>query len=109
MEKYKRIKDCPPSADNEVRVNRDTPTNNYVRYVMIQFMECNAQKVHLIAMGEATHKLITIAEIVKYRVPGLNQINDISTQVFKDKYLPLEEGLDELVFTRKCPRMIVTL
>ena len=60
----------PP--DNEVRVNRDTPTNNYVRYVMTQFNECGAKKVFLIAMGEAIFKIITIAEIVKHRVPGLN-------------------------------------
>ena len=73
MEKYKRIKQkTVPTPDNEVRVNRDTPTNNYVRYVMTQFMECGATQVHLVAMGEATYKLITIAEIVKERVPGLN-------------------------------------
>ena len=76
---------------------------------MTQFNECGAKKVYLIAMGEAIYKVITIAEIVKYRVPGLHQINDISCRVFKDEYMPLEEGLDKLVFTRKVACFQITL
>ena len=73
MEKYKRVKPnlmSPP--DNEVRVNRNTHNNNYVRYVITQFKECAAKKVHIVAMGEAIYKVITIAELVKDRVPGLH-------------------------------------
>ena len=110
MEKYKRIKKEQIAApDNLVRVNRDTPTNNYVRYVMTQFNECGAKKVHIIAMGEAIFKIITIVELVKFRVPGLHQINDISHTEFKDHYVPLEEGLDNLVFTRKVATFSITL
>ena len=65
----------PPS--NEVRINSHTHVNNYVRYVMTQFNESGAKKVFLVAMGEAIYKVITIAEIVKYRVPELYQINEI--------------------------------
>ena len=55
-----------------MRVNRDTPTNNYVRYVITQFKECGAKKVHIVAMGEACFKIITIAELVKARVKGIH-------------------------------------
>ena len=65
--------------------------------------------MHIIAMGEAIHKIITIAEIVKYRVYGLDQINEIFCTEFKDEYLPLEQGLDKLIFTRKVPCFKITL
>ena len=48
-------------------------------------------------MGEATYKIITIAEIVKFRIKGLHQINDIFCREFKDEYLPREEGLDKFI------------
>mgnify|MGYP000079233370 CR=1 FL=1 len=60
-------------------------------------------------MGEATYKIITIAEIVKFRIKGLHQINDIFCREFKDEYLPREEGLDKLVFTRKVACFQITL
>ena len=60
-------------------------------------------------MGEAIYKIITIAELVKYRVPGLHQINDISHTEFKDHYVPLEEGLDNLVFSRKVATFSIIL
>jgi len=109
MEKYRRAKLNQAPPHNEVRVNRDTPTNNYVRYVMTQFKECGAEKVHIVAMGEAIYKIITIAELVRYRVPGLHQINDINCREFKDEYLPNEEGLDKLVFRRKVACFKITL
>ena len=73
MEKYQRAKNPQNHhPDNEVRVNRDTNTNNYVRYVITQFNECGAKKVSIIAMGEAIYKIITIAELVRYRVKDLH-------------------------------------
>mmetsp|Transcript_14102 Transcript_14102/g.23950 ORF Transcript_14102/g.23950 Transcript_14102/m.23950 type:complete len:121 (+) Transcript_14102:146-508(+) len=60
-------------------------------------------------MGEAIYKVITIAEIVKYRVPGLHQINEISRHEFRDTYYPLEEGLDKLVFKRRVATLTITL
>jgi DNA-binding protein Alba len=109
MEKYKRVKQNIIPADNEVRVNRDTPTNNYVKYVMTQFNECGAKKVSIVAMGDAIYKVITIAELVRYRVKQLHQINEISQMEFRDEYLPLEEGLDKLVFKRKVACLSITL
>ena len=52
-------------------------------------------------MGEAIYKIITIAELVRLRVKGLHQVNDIFCREFIDEYEPLEEGLDHLKFKRK--------
>jgi hypothetical protein len=60
-------------------------------------------------MGDAISKITTIAEIIKYRVKGLHQVNNIGTQEFQDIYEPLEEGLDQLVFTRKVTTLTILL
>ena len=60
-------------------------------------------------MGDAISKITTIAEIIKTRVKGLYQINDIGTTEFEDIYEPLEEGLDKLVFKRKVTSFTLVL
>jgi DNA-binding protein Alba len=40
---------------------------------MTQFNEKNAESVCIKSMGDAISKIITIAEIVKYRVKGIHQ------------------------------------
>lgn len=110
MEKYQRVeKPRDRAPDNEVRINKNTPLSNYVKYVITQFREKEAKDVTLRSMGDAISKIITIAEIVKYRVMGLYQINNIGTQEFEDVYEPIEEGLDRLVFSRKVTSLTITL
>jgi hypothetical protein len=43
-------------------------------------------------------KIIQIAETIKYRVKGLHQVNNIGTIEIIERYEPLEEGLDILIF-----------
>jgi len=40
------------------------------------------------------NKAVTIAEILKRRVPGLHQITELILKEVKDVFEPLEEGLD---------------
>jgi DNA-binding protein Alba len=51
-------------------------------------------EIFLKAMGRAINKAVTIAEIVKRRVPNLHQITEISSTDITDVWEPLEEGLD---------------
>ncbi len=48
-------------------------------------------------MGRAINKTVTIAEIIKRRIPNLHQITEISSTDITDVYEPLEEGLDTYV------------
>lgn len=73
MEKYHRVdKPREKAPDNEVRINKNTPMNNYVKYVLSQFQEKGAEEVTIKSMGDAITKITTIAEIIKYRVKGLH-------------------------------------
>ena len=71
-EKYRKVRNTPEKApDNEVRITKNKPLRNYVTYVLSQFRERNAVEVTLRSMGNTMDKIISVAEIVKYRVKGL--------------------------------------
>ena len=63
----------------------------------------------LSSLGEAITKSVTIAEIVKHRVKGLHQVNEISTIVIDDEYEPIEEGLDRMKVSRKLTCLQIVL
>jgi ribonuclease P/MRP protein subunit RPP25 len=110
MEKYSRVeKPREKAPDNEVRINKKTPMTNYVKYIISQFKDKNANEVTIKSMGDAISKITTIAEIIKYRVKGLHQVNNIGTQEFEDIYEPIEEGLDKLIFSRKVTSLTILL
>jgi DNA-binding protein len=48
-------------------------------------------------MGRAINKTVTIAEILKRRIPGLHQITEIESTDIIDVWEPLEEGLEPFV------------
>ena len=73
----------------------------FIDQVLEEFNTKNADKVTLSSLGEAITKSVTIAEIVKHRVAGLHQVNEISTIVIDDEYEPLEEGLEKMPVSRK--------
>jgi len=100
-DKYIKVRNTAEKApDNEVRITKRKPLRNYVTYVLSQFRERNATEVTLRSMGETMDKIVSVAEIVKYRVKGLYQVNNIGSQTFEDVYEPKEEGLDTLKFKR---------
>ena len=73
MEKYERVRKAQDRApDNEVRINKKTNLSSYVKYIISQFNEKEANEVVLKSIGDVISKIITIAEIVKHRVKGLS-------------------------------------
>jgi hypothetical protein len=52
---------------------------------------------------------VKLAELIKHRVKGLYQTNDISNIEIVDEYEPLEEGLDLLKFKRNVTMLSITL
>ena len=73
MEKYLRVqKPRDKAPENEVKINKNTPISNYVRYILSLFKEKNAQEVVIKSMGDAITKIISIAEIIKHRIKGIH-------------------------------------
>jgi hypothetical protein len=59
-------------------------------------------------MGRAINKAVTIAEILKRKMP-LHQWNELSSVEMIDVYEPVEEGLDVVTSRRYVSCMTITL
>lgn len=59
-------------------------------------------------MGRAINKAVTIAEIIKRKLP-VHQLNQLSSVEMIDVYMPLEEGLDQVTSRRYVSCMRITL
>lgn len=66
------------------------------------------QHVELKAMGKAINKAVTIAEILKRKMP-LHQITALSSCEIVNVYEPLEEGLDTVVNQHYVSCLTITL
>jgi len=67
-----------------------------------------SEKIVLKAMGRAINKAVTIAEILKRKMP-LHQVNCLTSSEVVDIFEPLEEGLDVVESKRYVSCMTITL
>eukprot|EP01121_Diplochlamys_sp_Union-15-3_P021154 TRINITY_DN846_c0_g1_i2.p1 TRINITY_DN846_c0_g1~~TRINITY_DN846_c0_g1_i2.p1 ORF type:complete len:241 (-),score=47.92 TRINITY_DN846_c0_g1_i2:60-782(-) len=103
MEKYKRVEKQKPQEkieENEIRITMQGKMRNYITYATNLLIEKKHSKINLRAMGRAINKTVTIAEIIKRRIPGLHQLTSIDSTDIVDMWEPIEEGLDTLETTR---------
>lgn len=97
LEKYKKVRaERDQVVDDVIRVNRKSPASTFVDQIIARFNEQKAKEVVLSSLGAAISKTITIAEVIKHRIPGVHQFNEIKTIVLDDAYEPLEEFKSEL-------------
>eukprot|EP00741_Cyanophora_paradoxa_P005034 tig00000842_g4876.t1 len=113
MEKYRRVekpKQEQSIEENEIRITTQGKMRNYISYATNLFQgEKNANEVVLKAMGRAINKTVTIAEIIKRRIPGLHQLTKIDSTDITDVWEPIEEGLNKLETTRHVSMVTITL
>lgn len=115
LAKYKKVRaERDVVEDTIIRVNRKTPATTFVDDIVARFVEKNAKEVTLSSLGAAISKTITIAEVVKHRVPGVHQLNEIKTIVLDDAYEPLadfKEELNNMTVERKltCFQIVLSL
>jgi DNA-binding protein len=110
MEKYRKVRSEREAVpDGIIRVNRNIQARVFIDQVLEEFNTKNKDTVVLSSLGEAITKSVTIAEIVKHRVAGLHQVNEISTIVIDDEYEPIEEGLEKMTVSRKLTCLQIVL
>ena len=110
MDKYRKVRSEREAVpDGIIRVNRNIQARVFIDQVLEEFNTNNKDTVTLSSLGEAITKSVTIAEIVKHRVKGLHQVNEISTIVIDDEYEPIEEGLDRMKVSRKLTCLQIVL
>lgn len=82
---------------------------NYITYATSLLTEKGHDAVTLKGMGRAINKTVTIAEIIKRRIPHLHQLTEIGSVNITDTWEPLEEGLNTLETTRHVSVISITL
>ena len=112
LEKYKKIRSEREAVpDGIIRVNRTIQARNFIDHVLDEFNNKGKETVTLSSLGQAITKAVTIAEIVKHRIAGLHQVNEINTIIIDDEYEPIEgeEELDKMTVSRKLTCLQITL
>jgi DNA-binding protein len=84
--------------NTEVRITQQGKPRNFISYAMNLFAK-GYDTITLKAMGRAINKAVTIAEILKRKMP-LHQCNTLSSVEMIDVFEPLEEGLDTVTSRR---------
>mmetsp|Transcript_14635 Transcript_14635/g.16274 ORF Transcript_14635/g.16274 Transcript_14635/m.16274 type:complete len:192 (-) Transcript_14635:399-974(-) len=115
MDKYRLVEGRKGEGDeflergiaSEVRITQQGKPRNYISYAMTLFSE-GSNAITLKAMGRAINKAVTIAEILKRKMP-LHQITSLSSCEMIDLFEPLEEGLDVVTNRRYVSCMRITL
>jgi DNA-binding protein len=101
-ESYRRVARAEDSLPaNEIRVRRGVGIGRYLKraWELLNGPE-GKDTVIIKGVSNAVQSAVNLAELIKHRVKGLHQINEISNITIVDEYEPLVEGLDHLNFSR---------
>jgi len=112
--KLPRPADNTPILPNEVRLTSVGNVAPHLAYALNLLRPENPESpahdsILLKAMGLGTKNAITLAEILRRRVPGLHQITKIGSVELKDVWEPTEEGLKTVITTRWVASIGITL
>lgn len=102
MEKYRRVvdqstqSDIFPDASHVVRVNVSGKLTNYITYAQKNLRDTGPDggKVELVALGRSINRAVTVAEILRRNIAGLHQLTTLRSVCIRDRYEPIEEGLN---------------
>ncbi|KAK1353031.1 Alba domain-containing protein [Heracleum sosnowskyi] len=112
MEKYQKVQKPRPQTpfnENEMRITSSGLLGNFVNYAAALFQERRGREIVLKGMGQAISKTVTIAEILKRRIPQLHQDTAIESVSIVDVWEPIEEGLLPVETSRQVSAISVTL
>lgn len=111
MDKYRRLfeKENVSKEKNEVFVSASRRFGNYAREVFKILEENENSEVKLKAFGTAMTKAVKIAEWVKKTGKGLVYETHYDKKNLKERYVPIEEGLDEVVKEKTLNTVEITL
>lgn len=112
MDRYQRVEKPRPEtpiSENEIRITTQGRMRNYITYATTLLQDKGSSEIVLKAMGRAINKTVTIAELIKRRIPDLHQNTIIGSTDITDTWEPLEEGLLPLETTRHVSMITITL
>ena len=99
MDKYRKVleREKISKLNNEIYVSVGKKFSSDAKEVFKKLEEEKNEDVRLKAFGTAVAKAVKLAEWVNKVKKGLELDCHYSKKIFKDRYVPIEEGLDEVV------------
>lgn len=101
-DKYRKVetKIEQKNDDKEIRLKGDRQPGIYITRAAQLLLVDKLPYVILKGVGRAISKALLVAEIIRFRIKNLHQINSITQNEVTDVFEPTEEGLDKVVKTR---------
>ena len=77
-ENNKEIKHPFINPNNEVKIAENTDVHETIDFIMNLFTNKNYDTIIISGLNKAIKKVVLITEIIKTKIPGLHQINEIN-------------------------------
>jgi DNA-binding protein Alba len=100
--KYRRVvkAEGEEASPLTVRVQAYGKIGSYVS-AACALLDAPAGEVRVVGRGRAINRAVTVAEVLRRKVPGVHQCTALSSVKVTDEYTPLEVGL-EVRFVAAC-------
>ena len=101
MEKNREVKHPFINPNNEIKISELTDVHETIDFIMELFTEKNYDTIIISGLNKAIKKVVLITEIIKSKIPGLHQLNEINS-IYK-------QNNNEINNENAMPRMSIKL
>ena len=105
MEKNREVKHPFINPNNEIKISELTDVHETIDFIMELFTKKNYDTIIISGLNKAIKKVVLITEIIKSKIPGLHQLNEINS-IYKQN----NNGINsEINNENAMPRMSIKL
>ena len=105
MEKNRELKHPFINPNNEIKISELTDVHETIDFIFELFTKKNYQTIIISGLNKAIKKVVLITEIIKSKIPGLHQLNEINSLYINNNGINDNEINNE----NAMPRMSVKL
>ena len=106
MEKNRELKHPFININNEIKISELTDVHETIDFIFELFTKKNYQTIIISGLNKAIKKVVLITEIIKSKIPGLHQINEINS-LYKQNNKEINDN--EINNENAMPRMSIKL
>ena len=94
------------NPNNEIKISELTDVHETIDFIIELFTKKNYETIIISGLNKAIKKVVLITEIIKSKIPGLHQINEINS-LYKQNSIGINN--DEISNENAMPRMSIKL
>ena len=105
MEKKRELKHPFINPNNEIKISELTDVHETINFIIELFTKKNYDTIIISGLNKAIKKVVLITEIIKSKIPGLHQINEINS-IYKQNNVNINKEFNN---ENAMPRMSIKL